>query len=84
MLCLCERISIENETGRCETEFQVMPTEEQNLRTKRLASITVLIYGRQTNLLINEHLPRISPILKPRNFLLGLWLDLPLFALLAH
>lgn len=37
--------------------------------------------GNETHFLTNNHSPTVSPILKTMNWLLGLWLDAPFFAL---
>lgn len=62
-----------------------VPSEEWNLRTKRLISIKCPIYPRPRLTASPMNIQQESlPFLKPVNLLLGLWLNLPFIALLGH
>lgn len=62
-----------------------VPSEEWNLRTKRLISIKCPIYPRPSLTASPMNIQQESlPFLKPVNLLLGLWLNLPFIALLGH
>lgn len=62
-----------------------VPSEELNLKPERLISHKCLNYWRQSLIFWPRSIRQESfPLLKPMNWLLELWLDWPLFVLLAH
>lgn len=80
-----EKISMQMEPQDMKWGIPHVPSEELNLKPERLISHKCLIYWRQSLIFWPTSIRQESlPLLKPMNWLLELWLDWPLFVLLAH
>lgn len=65
-------------------ESHNVPSEERNLRSKRLTSLKCLIYKRQRLILANKHSPRIPPCPQANELTAWALAELPLFTFLVH